>query len=338
MKQHELPLEYRQVYQDLKGYIHTSSQRGLKRCTVDDIEAFAHQYLMGLGILSRLRANPEYQGYVPAFQKALLEANLLLYPEEEVTLSKLWHFFWTVLPAQLWDNRFYYLASTLICGAATVIGFIVVLQNFEMAPVFIPTQLRSSHELEEYLFSNNAQAEMLTAGRDYDAGQKALFATALMINNIKVAIICFTTGLLFGLPTLLILIQTGLMLGALPALFFRGDLVGLGAWLLPHGVPEISAILLAGGAGLKLGMCLLRPGHESMGARIKTTLKSVAGTIVLCVALLIWAGIVESFIRQSQLNNETRYTIALFSCIPIALVFLRAFFASRHLKRSTTEF
>ncbi|MCE3235018.1 MAG: protein of unknown function transrane [Vampirovibrio sp.] len=334
MKQHELPIEYRQVYEELKGHIHTSSQRGLKRRGIDDIEAFAHQYLMGLGILSRLRANPDYRGYVPAFQKALLEANLLLYPEEDVSLRKIGYFLWTRLPAQLWENRYYYLASTAICLVSAVIGFLIVLQNFEMAPVFIPTQLRSSHELEAYLFSDNAQTEMLTAGRNGSASEKALFATALMINNIRVAIICFTMGLLFGLPTLLILVQTGLMLGTLPALFYRGDLVGLGAWLLPHGVPEISAILLSGGAGLKLGMCLLRPGHVSMGARIKKALKSVSGTVVVCVALLFWAGIVESFIRQSQLDNDTRYKIALFSCIPIGLVFLRAFFASQALKQS----
>ncbi len=332
MKQAALPNEYRHIYEELKGHIHSSSHGGLKRRTVDEIEAFAHLYLVGLGMLSRLKANPDMRSFAPLFQKVLLEANILLYPEEEMTLAKLWRFFWTYLPAQLWENRYYYLAATLICGGATVIGFLIVMQNFEMASVFMPGSLRSSHELEEYLFSTHAQSEMLMAGREYGATEKAVFATALMINNIRVAVICFTLGALFGIPTLLILIETGLMLGTLPALFYHGDLYGLGAWLLPHGVPEISAILLAGGAGLKLGMSLLRPGEESTGIRFRKALKSVSGTIVLCTGLLIWAGIVESFIRQSALSNEVRYTIAGFSCLPIILVFVRAFLAHRQSK------
>lgn len=334
MKQQDLPIEYRQVYEDLKGYIHTSSHRGLKNCDIREIEAFAQQYLMGLGILSRMRANPDYRAYIPAFQKLLLEANILLYPEEDVSLKKIWQFLWINLPARLWEQRFYYLTSTGICGAAALIGFLITLQNFEMAPVFIPTQLRSSHELEAYLFSNNAQCEMLTAGRTYGTSYKAIFAMALMMNNIKVALICFTMGLLFGIPTFIILIQTGLMLGALPALFYKGDLVGLGAWLLPHGVPEVSAILLAGGAGLKLGMAMLQPGHEAMGLRIRKALKSVSGTVIICIILLIWAGIVESFVRQSELSNTDRYLIAAVSCIPLVLLFLRAFLAHRKVNRA----
>jgi uncharacterized membrane protein SpoIIM required for sporulation len=325
-----LPSEYRQVYEELNGHIHSSSS-GLKRQSIEEIEAFAHYYLRALGILSRMKAYPEYRSFVPAFQKILLEANLLLYPEEEIGFRKLWQYIWLYLPAQLWENRYYFLISTLICLASAVIGFLIVLQNFEMASVFMPASLRSSHELEAYLFSTQAQAHMLNSGRNISMEEKSLFATALMINNIQVALLCFTFGILFGLPTLLILVQTGLMLGTLPALFYGGDLYGLGAWLLPHGVPEIGAILLAGGAGLKLGMSLLKPGHLSVGTQFRKALQNVAGTMILCFILLIWAGLIESFVRQSVLSNSTRYLIAFSSCIPIALVFLWAFLASNKL-------
>jgi uncharacterized membrane protein SpoIIM required for sporulation len=337
MQNKELPIEYRQIYEKLKWYIHTSSHGGMKKQNIEQIEAFAHHYLLALGILSRMRANPDFHPFVPAFQKALLEANILLYPEEEVNLGRIIRFIWTDLPAQLWENRYYYLTSTLICGACTVIGFIIVLQNFEMASVFMPASLRSSHELEAYLFSSHAQADMLTAGRDGSMGEKAFFATALMINNIKVAVMCFTAGLLFGIPTLLILVQTGLMLGTLPALFYHGDIYGLGAWLLPHGVPEISAILLAGGAGLKLGFSLLEPPRDGMGSHFRKILKSVSGTVVLCVILLIQAGLVESFVRQSTLGNNERYLIAAVSVIPIVLVFVRAYTAYRQKRQLQIE-
>lgn len=330
----ELPSEYRQVYENLKGYINTSSHGGLKKQPIETIEGFAQQYLVALSMLSRLRANPNWKKYVPAFQNVLLEANILLYPEETVTLEKVWHYLWVTLPAQLWENRWYYFASTTIVLVTTVIGFIIVLQNFEMAPVFIPGGLRSSHEMEAYLFNPGAQHEMLTAGRNSSTDEKTLFAVALMINNIKVAITCFLTGVLFGLPTVLILAQTGLMLGTFPALFMKGDLYGLGAWLLPHGVPEVSAILFAGGAGLKLGLSLLQPTAGKASQNFRKALKSIIGTVLICVVLLIWAGIVESFVRQSTLSNPVRYMIAGFSLIPIILLFVRAFLAHASLRRA----
>jgi uncharacterized membrane protein SpoIIM required for sporulation len=329
-----LPDEYRQVFEKLKGYVHTSSHGGLKNQPVEEIEAFAHHYLVALGMLSRMRTNPAYHAFIPAFQRALLDANILLYPEEQMSLEKIRRFCWILLPAQLWENRWHFVASTTICMAAALIGFLIVLQNFEMAPVFMPGELRSSHELEAYLFSNNAQSEMLTAGRNGSMEEKAMFATFLMVNNIKVAVLCFVTGVMFGLPTLIILVQTGLMLGTLPALFIHGDLTGLGAWLLPHGVPEISAILLAAGAGLKLGFSILKPGAEKTGARFRKALYSTGSTVLVCVGLLVWAGLVESFVRQSQLPNEARYAIAGFSLIPIVLVFIRAFFAHQSLQNS----
>ncbi len=332
MSLNALPDEYRQVFEKLKAYIHSSSQGGLKNQPVNNIEVFAHQYLVALGMLSRMKANPELRPHLPACQQLLVEANLLLYPEEDVTLKKIARYLWVILPAQMWRNRWYYIASTGLSLVCAAVAFVIVVRNFEMAQVFVPTGLRSSHELEAYLFSPEAQQQMLTAGRDQSMGEKSLFAVMLMNNNIGVAVKCFALGILFGIPTLYILITNGLMLGALPALFLKGDIVGLGAWLLPHGVPELGAIFLAGGAGLKIGMTELQPGAEPMGKRLKDVLKNVIGTVLVCAVLLIWAGLVESFVRQSDLGYETRYLIAGFSVIPYILLFVRGFIADQQLK------
>lgn len=327
-----LPDEYRQVFEKLKAYVNSSSQGGLKNQPINNIEAFAHHYLVALGTMSRMRANPELKPYLPACQQLLVEANLLLYPEESVTFARFWRYIWQILPAQMWQNRWFYLASTGLSVVAAVIAFLIVNQNFEMASVFISSDLRGSHELESYLFSEEAQQRMLTHGRDASAAEKSLFAVALMNNNIRVAINCFATGILFAIPTVYMLILNGLMLGTFPALFLHGDLVGLGAWLLPHGVPEIGAIFLAGGAGLKIGFTELQPSPEPLGKRLRAVLKNVSGTVLVCTFLLIWAGLVESFVRQSDLSYEARYLIAGFSVIPFILLFLRGFIADRQLK------
>lgn len=332
LPQKDLPLEYRQIFSKLKGQVDQASRGGLKSTSIQSIEDFAHTYLVALSMLSRIRANPNWYHYLPPCQKLLVDANVLLYPEEDVSLKRIWAFLWDDLPAQFWASRYFHLASFAIVLLSGLLGFIIVRQNFEMAPLFIPTGLRSSHDLEAYLFSQGAQEAMLTQGRDMSTGIKALFATELMIHNIQVALTCFVSGFLFGLPTLLILLQTGLMLGAFPALFYNGDLTGLGAWLLPHGVPEVSAIIFAGGAGLQLGYVMLRQSPIPLGVQLKNTLRKLSGTVALFMVLLVWAGIVESFVRQSELDYAARYLIAAVSLIPIYLFFLRAWLADRKLK------
>jgi len=326
MNAQSLPDHYRQVYDNLKDSVSRSTKKGIKKVPVAQIESFSHQYLIAIGMLSRLRANPALRGYVQPFQKLLLEANILLYPEESYTLKRFFKYVWTTVPAQLWENRYFTALSFAICGVSSIIGFIIVLQNFEMAEIFLGG-LRDSKDVEEYLFSPEAQAKMLQAGRNSSNSEKSIFAVALMINNIRVTLICLTMGALFAIPTLFLLIQTGFMLGALPALFYKGDLYGLGAWMLPHGVPEVSAVILGGGGGLKLGFSMLKPGPSGMGHQFRAALKNVSGTALVCCLLLVWAGLVESFIRQSTLGNQIRYLIVGVSLIPLLLLYWRAYIA-----------
>lgn len=333
----ELPLTYRQIFEKLKSQIDEASHRGLHKHSLAYIESFAYNYLQGLSILSRIRTNPNWQRYLQPCQKLLVQANVLLYPEEGTSFKGLWHALWIRLPAQLWENRLFYLVSLCIGLITAFLGFVIVMQNFEMATVFVPSALRSSHEMDAYLFSTTAQKEMLTYGRDLGVEAKTFFATFLLLNNAKVALLCFVSGFLFGIPTLLILVQTGLMLGALPALFVHGDFWGLMAWLLPHGVPELSAIFLAGGAGLKLGYTMLSPGEAGMQQALKKTIKSLTGTLVICIVLLIWAALVESFIRQSDLPDNARLALAAMSTIPILLLFARAYFAAQHLHQAPQQ-
>jgi len=319
-----LPNSYRQNFEKLKHLLKQTGEFGLSKQSPAFIEMFSQVYLRCLTTLTQLRINPDWKKEARYGQSLLARATILLYPEEEQSWAKAGRALWVLFPAQLWQLRYFHLVSFGIILLCTGLGFIIVHQNFEMASVFIPGMLRSSHDLDAYLFSSQAQHKMLTSGRDWGALQKSMFAQFLMINNISVAVRGYLFGFLFGIPTAYILIQTGLMLGTLPALFYGGDFVGIWAWLLPHGVPEVSAIILAGGAGLKVGLSMLSPQSS-----LKHAVKATMGTLVICTLLLIWAGLVESFVRQSALSNHDRFMIAGVSVIPLLLLFLRGYFASQ---------
>jgi uncharacterized membrane protein SpoIIM required for sporulation len=122
----------------------------------------------------------------------------------------------------------------------------------------------------------------------------------LITNNTKVSILALALGVTWGIGTTILLFYNGVVLGAVIIDYVRaGQSVFLMGWLLPHGVVEIPAILIAGQAGLLLGQALI--GWNSK-ENIHQRLRSVTGALVTLISgaalLLIWAGLVEAFFSQ----------------------------------------
>lgn len=145
-----------------------------------------------------------------------------------------------------------------------------------------------------------AEEEAQAADEDPMEGGKSTFSAFLMTHNTKVAILTLALGMTFGIGTGVLLFYNGVILGAVIADYIlAGETVFLTAWLLPHGSVEIPAILLAGQGGLLLGKTLLfAHRRHSLGQRlrmIRDDLMILIGGIAL---LLIWAGIIESFMSQ----------------------------------------
>ena len=132
------------------------------------------------------------------------------------------------------------------------------------------------------------------------ATTKGRFSALLMTNNTQVSILALALGVTWGIGTLILLFYNGVVLGAVIFDYLRaGQSVFLMGWLLPHGVVEIPAILIAGQAGLLLGQALIGwNSKESVSQR----LRSVSGSLVTLISgaalLLIWAGFVEAFLSQ----------------------------------------
>ncbi|HLQ36511.1 MAG TPA: stage II sporulation protein M, partial [Planctomycetota bacterium] len=138
-------------------------------------------------------------------------------------------------------------------------------------------------ELRATLFDTDQHSSMLAA-----------FAAFLFSNNAQVALLAFGLGLLAGVPVLLLMFSNGMTLGAMTALFHdRGLAVEWWSWILPHGLTEITAVVLAGGAGLLLTDALLFPGRC---ARLQALARRGrhAGTLVLgALTMLFLAGVLE---------------------------------------------
>jgi uncharacterized membrane protein SpoIIM required for sporulation len=132
------------------------------------------------------------------------------------------------------------------------------------------------------------------------AGGKATFSTALMTHNTRVAIFTLALGATWGLGSVIVLFYNGIILGAVAFDYVRaGQAKFLAGWLLPHGVIEIPAILIAGQAGFLLAVALI--GRKQRGS-VRTRLREISHDLVTLIGgvgvMLVWAGFVESFLSQ----------------------------------------
>ena len=94
---------------------------------------------------------------------------------------------------------------------------------------------------------------VLTHGRDKEAGEKFAFASFLFSHNLEVGVLSLCLGILAGVPTIFLLIYNGMVLGSFTALHHQAGIYeDYWAWILPHAMSELTAIILCGGAGLEV--------------------------------------------------------------------------------------
>lgn len=146
----------------------------------------------------------------------------------------------------------------------------------------------------------------------------------ITVNNIYVSFLCFAFGIFFSLGTGYLLFTNGIMLGAFQYFFYAKGLLlesVLVIWI--HGTLEISAIIIAGCAGLTLGNSFLFPGTFSRAASFVRGAKQGVKIAVGLVPIFIAAGFLESFVtRHTQMPMWLSLTIILGSLTFIIWYFI----------------
>jgi uncharacterized membrane protein SpoIIM required for sporulation len=188
-----------------------------------------------------------------------------------------------------------FLVSLIITIVGMVFGGFATALDEEAKEAILPRQF-------SHLLSDPAKrvAEEEKAKKDRMAGHKSEFASALMANNIRVSIFTLGLGITFGLGTILELFYNAVLLGMVVVDYtLAGQGVFMVGWLLPHGSVEIPAIIIAGQGGLILARALIGRGDR---APLPVRLRAIGHDLTILIygiaVMLVWAGIVESFLSQ----------------------------------------
>jgi uncharacterized membrane protein SpoIIM required for sporulation len=210
--------------------------------------------------------------------------------------------------------RAFYL-SLAITIAGCIFGGAAIAFDPEAKPVLMPF----SHLMQDPA-KRVAEEESATGNRL--AGHKTSFSAELMTHNTQVSIFTLALGMTWGIGTIIMLFYNGVILGAVAVDYIRaGETKFLLGWLMPHGVIEIPAILIAGQAGLLLAFALIGRGSRTpMRTRLRELSPDLTTLIIGAGLMLVWAGFIEAFLSQYHEPVIPYSAKIAFGCIELILL------------------
>ena len=230
------------------------------------------------------------------------------------------------LPAMLGRTWRPQVIAWILLLTGMLIGATLGLRAPDSVHALVPSSMGySPFELDRLISSPLARQRFLDRGA-VPAYHNFFFGSYLFVRNTRVGLLAFATGMLAGVPTVLLQLYNGIVLGAFASIFFRDPWpIAFLAWILPHAIPELTAITLCAAGGLVLGEAVAAPGRRGQREALKDALNPALLLFSLAIPLFAVAALVESFVRESTMGTGPRLAIAaaLGSAIVGATIYVR---------------
>jgi uncharacterized membrane protein SpoIIM required for sporulation len=140
---------------------------------------------------------------------------------------------------------------------------------------------------------------------------KPLAASSIMTNNLSVSFATFALGITAGIGTVWMIVVNGMLIGVIGAATWQaGMALQLWSFVAPHGVLELPAIFIAGGAGLEIARGMLFPGLLPRRESLARTGGRAARLVLGIVPMLVVAGIIEGFVSPSGIAAPLKFLLA----------------------------
>lgn len=204
-----------------------------------------------------------------------------------------------------------------LCIALTIlwaaVAYGIVARDPSNAYALLPESIIPAHITKSLHDSNFA----------FTPDASAAMSSLIITNNIRVAYMTFATGIVtLGVGTIYLIVFNALMLGALGALFAHAGF-GPDFWatVAPHGVIELTAIQIAGGAGLLIAAGVLLPGRLRRRDAIALNSRRAGVLIAGVTAMLCVAGIIEGFFSPLRFAPGVRASVGIVTAIALIVYF-----------------
>ncbi|MEK8132286.1 stage II sporulation protein M [Paenibacillus filicis] len=298
--------DHRPVWSELERLLERFDRRK-REVQAEEIDRLTSLYKQASSHLAY--AQTYYAGdEVETFLNQLVtRAHHTLYAEQWKSGTRIGEFFKRHFIGYMLERRWFILLATLLFLIGGVSGFAAVWQD----PLNLYAVLPAS-------IADNVDPQRV--GENHDSVQHAIMSSTIMTNNIRVAVLAFVSGITFGILTVYLMAYNGLIIGALAALFWQsGRSYSFWAYILPHGIIELTAIFIAGGAGLYMGYRMIVPGIYTRKYMFLRSVKESALLLIGTIPLFVIAGIIEGYITPSGLSLEVKYGFAGLTLLALAV-------------------
>jgi len=318
MKQQLFEQKFTPQWQQFEMQLRVLEKESLPSDKAADQRLFADEYRSLCHQLSLARARSYSPRLVEYLNELVLRGHQQLYQRKVSLLSQFQRFVVLDFPQVIRREwKLCLVASALMYLPAFILTFLVW-----RYPELVYTVVNAGM-LENFESMYDPMAEHV--GRVRDAGTDFQMFGHYIQNNISIGFRTFAGGIMLGIGSIFFLVFNGSLFGAL-----AGHIINIEyqstffTFVIGHGSFELTAIALAGAAGLKLGFAILSPGQlsriDALKAAAKVAMKIMYGVILM----LVIAAFIEAFWSSSGLvHGWGKYTVGAILWALVLVYFVR---------------
>ena len=288
MKQSLFESRYQPQWQAFAEHLKQLEQGKAK---ASDVADFPHQYRRLCQHLALAQARGYSSYLVDPLQQLALRGHQQLYRHRSQLTANVLGFVLADFPRLVREQwRFVLIASLLFFGSLVGIALLVYLFPDLIYSVVSPQQVAEMQGMYD------PDASRLGRAAERASSENWMMFGYYVMHNTGIAFQTFAAGLLFGLGSVFFLIFNGLVIGAV-----SGHLTEIGygqtfwSFVIGHGAFELTAIALAGAAGLQLGWAMIAPGQLTRGESLRRAARKSVQMLCGVMIFLLIAAFIEAY-------------------------------------------
>jgi uncharacterized membrane protein SpoIIM required for sporulation len=292
-------LEKRKPYWSrLEQLLEQSQRGGLKSLARTDLRELSLLYRQTAADLAAIREDKSSLHFARYLNQLLARAHNTIYAGGKSSPLGILSFFGTSYPRIFRRNLRFTLAAVVLFIVGSVVGALLTVQDPDFQMQVLGPQMVET--IEHHQMWTHSIVSI-----------KPLASSHIMTNNLSVSFMTFAMGITAGVGTIYMLIFNGLLMGVIGvACAFSGMSLSLWSFVAPHGVLELPAIFIAGGAGLRIAHGLLFPGTLPRKQSLSIAGSEATRLLVGCIPMLIVAGVIEGFVSPTGLAIPMKFLVA----------------------------
>ena len=271
---------------------------GMRALNHHELRELAVLYRQAASDLSTVREDPSSHRLAQSLNQLLGRAHNCIYMGRRAQGGRILTFYRYTFPQIFHETLAYTLTAGAIFFAVAAAGFVMAILDPGFQRYFLGGAMMES--IDKHQMWTHSVVSV-----------KPLASSGIMTNNLSVSFATFVFGITAGVGTFWMLAFNGLLFGVVNAACWQAGMSGqLLSFVAPHGVLELPAIFISGGAGFLIAKGLLFPGTLPRLASVTLEGGRAMRLALGIIPLLIVAGTIEGFVSPTDLAAGWKYLLA----------------------------